>query len=91
MTHKPSKTESITKPGWSCPICGAEYLYDCPNLGPIAFLQAVMHAPNVAIRDRMRAANHLLHLRDKGIYSDDLGEVVTYVIPEVLIPKDKLQ
>ena len=72
-------------------MCGAEYLYDCPNLGPIAFLQAVMHASNLPIRDRTKAAMHLSRLKDKGIYSDDLGEVTTIVIPEVSIPKDKLQ
>lgn len=68
-------------PGWACPICGATHLYDCPNLGPVAFLQAVMHDPTVTMRDRMRAAEILEGLRAKDILSDDLGDVTTYVIP----------
>ena len=42
-----------------------------------------MHDPTVSMSMRMKAADHLLRLKDKGIYSDDLGEAVTYVIPEV--------
>ena len=72
---------SDSVPGWACPTCGATHLYDCPALGPIGFLQAVMHDPTVTIRDRMRAAEILEGLRAKAIYSDDLGEVTTYVIP----------
>ena len=74
-------TDSLHSPGWKCPDCGAEHLYDCPNLGPVSFLQAVMHDPTVAIRDRMRAAEILEGLRAKDILSDDLGEMFTYVIP----------
>jgi hypothetical protein len=74
-------TDSLHSPGWKCPNCGAEHLYDCPNLGPVSFLEAVMHDPTVAMRHRLHAADKLMQLRAKGIYSDDLGEVTTYVIP----------
>ena len=46
-------------PGWSCPICGATNYYNCPNIRPYAFIEAVMHDPTVPIRERMRAADHL--------------------------------
>jgi hypothetical protein len=74
-------------PGWSCPICGAEHHYNCPNLGPVSFLQPVQADSSVPIRHRMKAANTLLHLKAKGIYSDDLGDVTTIVIPEQRWPQ----
>jgi hypothetical protein len=65
-----------------CTTCGATHKYDCPNIGPVQFLQAIMSDTTVPLTTRMKAADKLLHLMDKGIYSDDLGEAVTYVIPE---------
>jgi hypothetical protein len=86
MNHsKPTQTEFTPI---RCATCGATQRYDCPNNGPVRFLQAVMADPTVSMRDRIKAATHLLRLRDKGIYSDDLGEVVTYVIPEQRWPQD---
>jgi hypothetical protein len=76
-------TDSIT-PGWSCPTCGAEHLYDCPNLGPVAFLQAVMHATNLPVCDRLHAADTLLKLKAKGIYSDPVEPEPDY---KVVIPQ----
>ena len=52
-------------PSWACPTCGATHLYDCPNIGPVGFLQAVMHDATVSIRDRIRAANTSCTLRTK--------------------------
>ena len=38
------------------------HAYDAPGLSPKQFLLRVMHAPDAAIRDRMRAATELLRL-----------------------------
>ena len=85
MTKAP-QTESFEFPGVRCATCGATHRYDCPNIGPVKFLQAVMSDPTVPIRDRIKAADKLLQLRDKGIYSDDVGEVsARYVIPPLSI------
>lgn len=67
-----------------CATCGATHRYDCPNNGPIKFLQAVMTDSTVAIRDRMKAADHLLRLKAKGITSDDQPEpAYTVIIPDI--------
>jgi hypothetical protein len=63
------------------------HLYDCPNLGPVSFLQAVQKDSTVPIRDRIKAADTLLRLRAKGIYSDPIEPEPAYtiVIPEVTL------
>src|SRR6516165_7349602 len=38
------------------------HAYNAPGLSPKQFLLRVMHAPDAAIRDRMRAASELLRL-----------------------------
>jgi len=38
------------------------HAYDAPGLSPKQFLLRVMHAPDAAIRDRVRAASELLRL-----------------------------
>ena|SRR5262245_33685535 len=38
------------------------HAYDAPGLSPKQFLLRVMHAPDAAIRDRLRAASELLRL-----------------------------
>jgi hypothetical protein len=81
MRSDTTATDSRTTPV-KCAICGAEHKYDCSNIGPVQFLQDVMHDPTVPMHHRIKAADHLLRLRDKDIYSDDLGEVLTYMIPE---------
>jgi hypothetical protein len=79
-------------PGWACPTCGVTHLYDCPNIGPIAFLQAVQRDPSVPIRERMKAADTLLKLKAKGIYSDPIEPEPAYkiIIPPLIIPEGKL-
>jgi hypothetical protein len=74
-------------PGWSCPICNATHHYDCPNLGPVAFLQAVLADSSVPIRDRMRAADILLRLKAKGIHSDPVQPEPAYkvIIPPLMV------
>jgi hypothetical protein len=67
MTYTPTESRP-------CEVCGATHHYDCPNLGPVSFLEAVMHDPTAAMRHRIRAAEILQGLMAKGIYSDDLGE-----------------
>jgi hypothetical protein len=68
MTDSPRANPSA--PGWSCPWCGATHYYDCYNIGPIEFLQAVMHDPTVSMYDRLYAADKLKGLADMHIYSD---------------------
>jgi hypothetical protein len=59
-------------PGWACPTCGAEHLYDCPNIEPVAFMKAVMHDLSLPLTVRMKAAHELLKLKAKGITSDPI-------------------
>lgn len=68
----PKPTKSAPQFPWSCPTCGATHLYDCPNIGPVQFLTAVMHDHTVPMRQRMRAADHLLKLKARGITSDPI-------------------
>lgn len=81
MTDSPRKG-----PTYPCCICGAMHLYDCPNLlGPVSFLQAVQRDPSVPLRERIKAADHLLKLKAKGIYSDlqEPEPAYTIVIPDI--------
>ena len=84
MTESPRSNPYA--PGWSCPICGATNYYNCPNITPIAFLQAVMHDPTVSIRNRTKAAMHLSRLKDKGIHSDEQPEpAYKVIIPPLMV------
>jgi hypothetical protein len=87
MTDSPRKG-----PSFPCCICGATHLYDCPNLGPVSFLRAVQSDTTVPLLTRMKAADHLLRLRAKGICSDPIEPEpeLTIVIPDIKLPDIKL-
>ena len=79
-------TDSVDAPV-RCATCGATHKYDCPCIGPVQFLQAIMHDATIPIVTRMGAADRLIRLSDKGIHSDaqeppEPEPVVTYQMPE---------
>ena len=68
-----------------CATCGATHRYDCPCIGPVQFLQAVMHDPTVPIRDRMYAADKIMRLANKGIWPEFREPSLHYKIDGITI------
>src|SRR6516225_6792222 len=58
VDHNPSETESKARG----PETPEHHTYNARNISARGFLLAVMHAPDVAIKDRIRAASSLLTL-----------------------------
>jgi hypothetical protein len=77
--------ESV-QPNQSCPVCG-DHRYNCPLITPFQFLKAVQSDSSVPLRDRMKAAVHLLRLKRQGITSDPIEPEPAYtiIIPDVTI------
>ena len=57
--HSPSQQTASEAQG---PTSTEHHAYDAPNISAKEFLLGVMHAPDVPIKDRIRAASALLRI-----------------------------